>query len=241
MVRFVVYKQVGMFCIVALLILTGCEPKIEGKPVNLEPNDPRPILSVQVADADEAALLVQKLGLEVVRMEGLTVFFFEDANQLPRLVELGYDLQRQNAYDVFQRVVRIDRSISEDELVANGVRIINREKQYLIVAATIGQLRVLVRSGSQIVAISGHEPRPRQVRIVVESMEDVAKIGAMEVDIYSAKPERKELIDSHKTDRKVKIVIYGGAFDYQIDQLKEVGYSVEILPEPAPKSGGRQS
>ncbi len=68
----------------------------------------------------------------------------------------------------------------------------------------------------------------------MESMEDVAKIGAMEVDIYSAKPERKESIDSHQNDRKVKIVIYGGAFDYQIDQLKDVGYIVEILPEPAP-------
>lgn len=241
MTKHLICRLVSMSCVVALVILTGCEPKIEGQPVNLGPNDPRPILSVQVADADEATLLVQKLDIEVVRMEGLTVFFFKDADQLPRLVDLGYDLERQNAYDVFRRVVRIDRSVPEAELVANGVRIINREKRYLIVDATIGQLRALVRSGSQIVAISGHEPRPRQVRIVVESMEDVAKIGAMEVDIYSAKPERKELIDSHKTDRKVKIVIYGGAFDYQIDQLKHVGYSIEILPEPAPIAGGGQS
>ena len=109
MSKHLICRLVSMSCVVALVLLTGCEPKIEGKPVNLEPNDPRPILSVQVADADEATLLVQKLGLEVVRMEGLTVFFFEDANQLPHLVDLGYDLKRQNAYDVFRRVVRIDR------------------------------------------------------------------------------------------------------------------------------------
>ena len=234
MSKHLIRRLVSMSCVVALVLLTACEPKIEGKPVNLEPNDPRPILSVQVADADEATLLVQKLGLEVVRMEGLTVFFFENANQLPSLVDLGYDLKRRNAYDVFRRVVRIDRSVPEAELVASGVKIINREKQYLIVDATIGQLRALVRSDSQIVAISGHEPRPRQVRIVVESMEDVAKIGAMEVDIYSAKPECKGSIDSHQNDRKAKIVIYGGAFDYLIDQLKDAGYIVEILPEPAP-------
>ncbi len=239
--RYLICKLVSMLYVVTLLLLTGCEPKIEGKPVNLEPNDPRPILSVQVADADEATLLVQKLGLEVVRMEGLTVFFFENVNQLPRLVELGYDLQRQNEYDVFRRVVRIDRSVPEAELIANGVRIINREKQYLIVNATIGQLRSLVRSGSQIVGISGHEPRPRQIRVIVESMEDVAKIGAMEVDIYSAKPEREKSIEPHQADRKTNIVIYGGAFDYQIDQLKDVGYSVEILPEPAPITRGGQS
>ena len=241
MAKHLLYRLVSMSCVVALVFLTGCETKIEGKRVNLEPNDRRPILSVQVADADEAMLLVQKLGLEVVRMEGLTVFFFKDANQLRRLVDLGYDLKQQNSYDVFRRVVRIDRSVPEAELVANGVRIINREKKYLIVDAAIGQLRALARSGSQIVAISGHEPRPRQVRIAVESMKDVAKIGAMQVDIYSAKPERKKSIDSQRTDRKVKIVIYGGAFDYQIDQLKDAGYIVEILPEPAPKEREGQS
>ncbi len=241
MARHPICRLVSMFCVVVLVILTGCEPKIEGQPVNLEPNNPRPILSVQVADADEATLLVQKLGLEVVRMEGLTVSFFENSNQLPRLAELGYELKRQNPYDVFRRVVRIDHSVQEAELVANGVRIINREKQYLIVDATIGQLRALVRNGSQIVAISEYEPRPRQVRIVVESMKDVAKIGAMQVDIYSSKPERKKSIDPQQDDHKVKFVIDGGALDYQIDQLKNAGYSVEILPEPKPTKKGGES
>ncbi len=230
-------RLVSMSCVVAMLIMTGCQPKIKGKPVSLEPNDPRPIFSVQVADADEATLLVQKLGLEIVRMEGLTVYFFKDANQLPRLVDLGYDLKQQNSYDVFRRVVRIDRTIPETELVTDGVRIINREKTYLIVDATIGQLRALERSGSKIVAIMGHEPRPRQVRIVVESMEDVGKIGAMAVDIYSAKSEVKDSIDAPRRIEST-IVIYGGAFDYQIDRLKDMGYSVKILPEPAPIKKG---
>ena len=173
-------------------------------------------------------------------MPGKLGFAFEDANQLPHLVDLGYDLKQQNSYDVFRRIVRIDRSISEAELVANGMRIINREKQHLIIDATIGQLRALERSGAKITTISGHEPRPRQVRIVVKSKQDVAKIGAMQVDIYSAKPERKESIDSLQTNRKIKFVIYGGAFDYQIDQLKEAGYKVKILPEPEHKTEGGQ-
>ena len=233
MAKYITFRLINTLCLIAFLTLAGCKPKIEGHTVNLEPNDPRPILSIQVADANEAALLVQELKLDVVEMKGLTLFFFEDAEVLPRLQELGYELKQQNSYEVFRRVVRIDRSIPEAELVKNGVRVINREKQYLIVEATIGQLRALTRKNAQIVAISGDEPRPRQIRIVVDSMKDVAKIGAMEVDIYNAKPERKDSIDyaQNSVDR-VKIIIHGGAFDYQIDQLEKQGYSIEILPEP---------
>lgn len=224
------YRLISVSCVVALLLLTGCQPQIVGTPVNLEPNDPRPILSLQVGDADEATLLVQEIDLEIVRMEGLTVYFFEDADQLPRLIDLGYDLEQQNPYNVFRRVVRIDRAIPETELVASGIQIINREKQYLVVEGAIGQLRALERSGSRIVGISGHEPRPRQIRVIVASTEDVAKIGAMQVDIYSAKPERGTSMDPKRADRDVAIVIYGGAFDYQIDQLRNADYDVEVLP-----------
>lgn len=223
----------GMKCVscgIALLLLNACLSPVDGERVDLEPNDPRAILSLDVADADEATLLVQEIGLDIVRMEGLTVYFFEDADQLPRLIDLGYDLEQQNPYNVFRRVVRIDREIPEAELVASGVQIINREKQYLVVEGSIGQLRALELSGSRIMGISGHEPRPRQIRVIVASTEDVAKIGAMQVDIYSAKPQRGTSMDYKRDDRDVNIVIFGGAFDYQIDQLRNAGYDVEVLP-----------
>lgn len=229
-----IFEMKCVSCGIALLLLNGCQPMLEGERVDLEPNDPRPILSLQVEDADEATLLVQEIDLDVVRMEGLTVYFFEDVDQLPRLIDLGYDLEQQNPYNVFRRVVRIDREIPETELVASGIQIINREKQYLVVEGAIGQLMALERSGSRIVAISGHEPRPRQIRVIVASTEDVAKIGAMHVDIYSAKPERGTSVDPKGTDRDIHIVIYGGAFDYQIDQLRNADYDVEVLPEPVP-------
>lgn len=238
MTKYQVYRLASTSCLAILLLLGGCNSVMK-ETVNLDPNDPRPILSVQVADADEAELLVKQLELEVVRVESDTVYFFEDASRLPRLAELGYELKKQNPHDVFRRVVRIDRSVAESQLNAMGVRVINREERFLIVEATIGQLRALVRGGSQIVAVSGHEPRPRQIRIVVSSTEDVRKIGAMAVDIYSAKPEPREKPDPDQTYREVKIVIYGGAFDYQIDQLKNAGYGVEILPEPAAIRGGK--
>lgn len=216
--------------LLTVLVTNGCQPKMDGEPVNLEPNDTRQILSVDVTETNEATLLIQQLELDVVRIEGSTIYFFEPLNQLGRLAELGYELERQNSYDVFRRVVRIDNALPESELIANGVRVINREEKYLVVDATIGQLRALVRAGSQIVTVTGDEPRPRQVRIIVESMTDVAAIGAMAVDIYSTDQSRRKPTDSQEDNRKAEIAIYAAAFDYQIDQLEDSGYSVELLP-----------
>ena len=133
--------------LLTVLVTNGCQPKMDGEPVNLEPNDTRQILSVDVTETNEATLLIQQLELDVVRIEGSTIYFFEPLNQLGRLAELGYELERQNSYDVFRRVVRIDNALPESELIANGVRVINREEKYLVVDATIGQLRALVRAG----------------------------------------------------------------------------------------------
>jgi len=248
MAKHLIFILTYISCMGVLLFLSGCEPKLEGKPVNLELNDPRPILSVQVADADEARLLAQKLRFDIVRIEGHTVFFYEDAKLLPDFVALGYELEKKNAYDVFRRVVRINRTVPETELLTNGVRVINREKDYLIVEASIGVLRALKRNGAQMVTIQGNEPKPRPIRIVVKSTKDVARIGAMAIDIYSAKPEAKKPEDKKSVDSdkvstlsdyaKRKIVVNGGAFDFQIDQLKQAGYSVEILPVPKPRIQG---
>ena len=230
MAKQTISKLTSIVFMLAIIVMTGCQSRMDGEPVNLAPNDTRQIVSVAVLDSDEAALLVQQLELEVVRIEGPTMFFFEKPNQLDRLAELGYELERQNSYDVFRRVVRIDRTVPESELIANGVQVINREEEYFVVNASIGQLKTLLRSGSQIVAVSGHEPRPRQVRIIVRNMADVAAISAMAVDIYSTDHIKREPTDTQEDYRKVGIVIYAGAFDYQIDRLEESGYGVEMLP-----------
>ena len=61
-------------------------------------------------------------------------------------------------------------------------------------------------------------------------MTDVAAIGAMAVDIYSTDQSRRKPTDSQEDNRKAEIAIYAAAFDYQIDQLEDSGYSVELLP-----------
>ncbi len=226
------YPTIGLTLLVATLLVSGCGSMVKQSTVSLAPNDPRPIVSVHVADADEAALLMQQVALDVVRVEGLTVYFFDDSNKRVRLAQLGYEIKQQNSHEVFRRVVRIDRSVPETDLIAQGVKIINREEKFLVIEATIGQLRALVRNGSQITAVAGNEPRPRQIRIVVDTHDDVARIGGLGVDIYSAKPERTSPDVSDDRSPRRKIVIYGAALDFQIDQLKGAGYDVEVLPHP---------
>jgi hypothetical protein len=216
-------------CIAALLLFAGCQTREGDTGVDLEPNDPRPILSIVVGDADEAMLLVQRFELEVLRMDGPTVFFFDREGLLPDLADLGYEPAPRNPHNVFRRVVRIDRAIPEEELIANGVRVINREDQYLVVEAAIGQLRALVRGGSEIQSVSTDEPRPRGVRIFVSGVKDVAAIGAMEIDIHSVETDRRDPNFSRTDSREFRIVVYAGAFDFQIDALREAGYEVEIL------------
>ena len=227
-----------------LLLLAGCRgcrPEPAGGRVSLEPDDPRPVASLRVGDADEAELLVQQLGMQVLRIEGNRVLFFEEPELMSRLEELGYDLAAHDPYDVFRRVVRIDRSIGERELRTMGVRVINREEDFLIIEATLGQLRALERGGARIAAIAGYEPRPRQIRVVVGSTEDVRRIGAMGIDIYSAAPDSRKPNEQRRDDRELEIVIHGAAFDDQIDRLEEAGYEVERLPDPAPSSEREES
>lgn len=221
---------VGAVLVLALFCAAGCAPGLRGDPVSLEPDDPRPVLSVQVADPDEAALLVQELELEIVKMEGGRLFFFESPGQLSRLADLGYFPQKQDVYSVFKRVARIDRKVTEADLKESGIELINREENSYVVRGTIGQLRQLQERGVKIVALRAHEPRPRQIRILVDSPADVAKIGAMQIDIYNAKRDPR--------GNRKSIVVHGGAFDYQIDELEAAGYKVEILPDPGPKKKG---
>ena len=69
-------------------------------------------------------------------------------------------------------------------------------------------------------------------RILVPSTDDVARVGALGVDIYSAKRERPRQDTTEERGTGEMIVIHGAAFDFQIDQLKNAAYNVEILTAP---------
>lgn len=175
---------------------------------------------IDVEDAIEAGLVEQQLKIKPVLVRDRSLYYYgsEETNELLR--RYGYEPVRMNPEDVQTRVVRVIHKGEEQDLSKAGVTILLREREYWIVRATLTQLRLLGQLGYKVEELGRREPRPRQVRIVVSRREQVAEVGAHRVDIYStAKSERG-------------YVILGGAFDDSIDELRAVGFQVEILADP---------
>ncbi len=210
--------------LIIMLISTGCHKTLLKEP-NLEPNDKRPIYRITVGDADEAQLLQQQLKLDILRIEGPNLFFFESTGTLlDSLKNLGYFAENVVSQQVFYRIVKIPGLDKEDNLSETGVQLINREKDHLIVRGNLNQLKLLKERGVSI-TVPGYEARPRQIQISISNRSDVQRVSEFYIDIYS--------VENTKEDG---LVIYGGAFDYQIDLLKENDFQVTVMPSI--KSGG---
>ena len=175
---------------------------------------------IDVEDGTEAGLVEQQLKIKPALVRDRSLYYYgnEETNELLR--RYGYEPVRMNPEDVLTRVVRVIHKGDEEDLLKAGVIILLREHEYWIVRATLTQLRLLGRLGYQVEELGRREPRPRQVRIVVSSREQVVEVGAHRVDIYSAA----------KSERGY--VILGGAFDDSIDELRAAGFRVEILADP---------
>jgi hypothetical protein len=192
--------------------------------IKFEPDGKRPIQSIQIADGDEAALLQQELALEVKMVEGNSLFYFVSSKeQEQKLIALGYSIKKENAMQVSYRVVQLsfkgtapDNSKAE-EILKHGIKIINKEKNYWVVRGSLEALTKIQELNYK-VKIETKEPQPRQVEIMVPLSTDVQKVNELGVDIYS----------TIKSDKKGFIVITGGAFDYQIEQMQAIGYEVII-------------
>lgn len=225
-----VYVLIVLFCMIPALCY-ALSPQEEGERVDLTLNDSRPIYSISVEDGAEVALLKQQLKLEPIYTKGLTLYFIETEGIIKRLQELGYAPVRADAYQVFKRVVRVHKKGLEDELMVSedelkvredaltktGVKLINREQNYWVVSGNLSQLSTLERSGYRITKAGTHELRPREVRILVKSREDVAWVGSIHIDIYSVK------------ETESGIFVYGGAFDNQIDQIRNKNFKVDKI------------
>lgn len=224
-------KRTITFCIALLFAVAGCKhaPGYGGAPgVDLEP--PRePILAVGVGDAIEAALLEQQLRLVPVRLDGTTLYLYDRGDIRARLASLGYEPQRVNGAEVARRVVRVSLQggAPRDDLSKFGVNVINREREHWVVTGTVAALRALAGAGYRLEPVRDPEPRPRQVRIRARSAEDVGKLGGI-VDIYSVERAGRP----NEQQREGAVIVYGAAFDSQIDQVRELGMEVEILPPP---------
>jgi hypothetical protein len=175
---------------------------------------------VQVEDADEAALIEQELKIKPQLVRDGRFYYYGDQPTNTRLIEIGYEPVSVDPQEVFFRLVRVVRKGSEQTLRDLGAVIVLRERGYWIVRANSRQLRLLTRLGYVVQPLGKQEPRPRQVSISVSNESDVAAVGGLRVDIYSVRKDPSGF------------VIYGGAFDDAIDDLRAHGFKVKIEPDP---------
>jgi hypothetical protein len=200
----------------AVAILFSCN---RGKST-FEPPDSRPIQSIEIADAEEAALVQQQLGVEVQQIQGNRLYYFAvNKNTDEKLKEIGYTIRKENSMQLYYQYVQVtfkDKapdSSKTEELKKAGVLIINKEEKFWIIRGTLEQLKQLEKMGYTLKKLD-KEPRPREVEITVTNESAIQKINETGVDIYSV--EKKK--DSY--------TVYGGAFDYQIEKIQEMGFSV---------------
>ena len=215
--------QTGLVYIALIIAVDGCARGRRAQPelIDLPPAATQPLYRLQVADADEAALLKQELKLDVEGVRGQDVYFRGDERTLAALKDLEYAVTPVDPRQVMSRVVRVmRRGIDEAQLLKTGVSLINREKTHWVVRATPRQLELLQGRRVDVRALDA-EVHPRQVRIVVNEPADVQRVNELHVDIYSA-----------ARSRDGKVVIEGAAFDNQIDALRNANYQVTVLPPP---------
>lgn len=203
-----------------------------GPAVNLEPNDRRPVFSIEVGDGIEAALLEEKLGLAPLRLTGKTLYFYDAPDIRKKLADYGYEATQADPYAVYERVVRVARRGEESDLKRFSVRLINREPDAWIVRGQIGVLRALAAAGYSLSAIASNEPRPRVIRVWARTPEEVQQISRY-VSIYAVSGQFVP------KDNQRLIGVAATAFDDGIDALTAAGFNVERLEDPPQDRGGR--
>jgi hypothetical protein len=177
----------------------------------------RQLYSIEVVDADEAALLEQQIKLKPELLRGRSFYYYGDEALNRRLRELGYQPVKEDADVVFTRVVRILRKGEEKALREMGALVLLREPKYWVVRVNHHQSRALKRLGYRVEEIRREEARPRLIRVTAPSREAVAQIVAPLVDI------------DHVEQSRDGYVVQGGAFDNAIDELRAKGLKVEII------------
>lgn len=175
---------------------------------------------IDVDDSTEAVLIEQELGIKPEVIRGRSFFYRGNEQINKRLQEFGYQPVATDPEDILSRVVRIPRRGKEAALRDVGVTVILRERTYWVVRATAKQLRVLTRLGYGVQDLGKREVRPRQVSVRVSTASQVADVVAPRIDIYHVRPVEKGF------------VVRGAAFDYAIDELRDLGFVVTVEPDP---------
>jgi hypothetical protein len=209
-----------IFSVILMLLLVTLQIKCKSEKAAFDPPDKRPVQSIQIGDAEEAALLQQELKIEIQQVKDKRLFYFSGNKDLDaRLKELGYSIQREDLMQIYYKYAqvtikdKVPDSSKAAELEKLGVIILNKEEKFWIIRGTLEQLKQVKKKGYQVKELE-KEPRPRYVEIVVTAQTDIQKVNETGVDIYSVETKDKTFI------------IHAGAFDNQIDLIRKLGFTV---------------
>ncbi len=231
-------KWLTCFCVAAVFAQCGCIRRWAR--IDLTPVDKRPVYSAAVGDADEAGLLVQEIKIEPVRLDAGRLYFYASNDQLNAMRALGLSFQQNAPQAVSYRVIEVRRTPrrTERELAGTGVLILNREPEFWVVRGTLGQLSALQSARFQIRVLTD-EPRPREVKIVVQGVADIHRVTELGIDILSVDP-RPGPPSKEPRPAPQRFSIAATAFDYQIDRVKEFGFDVTVTPYPSSPQKGKR-
>jgi len=228
--RFAHLGVLSLAFVLSALPALAQEPKDECRPTRdsvqqaaSQDSEKKKLFRIEIEDAIEAELITQQLKIKPQLVEGRSFYYCGGERTNKVFAEYGYDPTLADPEEVFSRVVRIARKGNEEDLRDLGLTLVLREREFWVVRATLRQLRALQKLGYTIKEIGRDEPRPRQIRVTVRNLAQVEEAGKLGIDIYSVARPQKE---------REAIYIYGGAFDYAIDELEKRGFHVEILSGP---------
>ena len=215
-----------LLCILFFIPILSCTTVKTG---DLEPASKVPVYSIMVEDATEAAILEQELKLQILKMEGNQLYYFDEKGAMTdRLVEFGYNRPtKEDPYQVNKTYRMLLLKNVKDSLPALAAQLkelkltlVNQEKDHWVLYGSLSALQQFQSKGYQLAKLN-YELRPREIKVEVGSREDIQKIANLGVDIFSS---------SSSQTRRI-IIVDGSAFDHQIEEIRKMGFTVTIVKQ----------
>lgn len=189
------------------------------KDKSFNPPNERPVSAISVEDATEVDILQEQTGIEIVKVELPLVYFHSDKTDvLAALKSAGYEEpKRQEPLQVYTAYGMVSGEQNMERIASFGLKLLNREKDHVVVFGNLDQLQAAAKGKLNIKKLD-YEPRPREIVVQVNSPADVEKLAAIQVDIFASYPD----------EGKQGIIVEGAAFDFQIDQVKSLGFQITV-------------
>lgn len=174
---------------------------------------------IEVEDVIEAGLIEQELGIRPEKIVGRSFYYWGTEELNRRLADFGFNPVAAHPRDIATLVVRAEGRRPLADLREAGILVILEEPDYLIVRVTPPQIRTLSDWGFRLEPLKEFDPRPRNVSVRADTRRQISDQIAPEIDIYHVDVEEQGF------------VVHGGAFDYAIRNLRDLGFEVTIEPD----------